>query len=130
MFSHSSNSRKSPFSSYANMTVYHPFIKYRYAKYNTFSNKFLSYFHIIPIHTRSHASSESEKIARGFDCAELFIDELLTELINDGTDYHWLPTFLTETNKTYKTLYDFLTDILDIEVIRPENLRNNFNDKQ
>lgn len=70
-------------------------MKYRYVKYNTFSNKFLFYFHIIPIHTRSHASSESVKIARGSDFAELFIDELfidelLTELINDGTDYHWL----------------------------------------
>ena len=67
----------------------------------------------------SYASSESVKIARGSDFAELFTDELLTELIDDGTDYHWLPTFLTETNKTYKTLYDFLTDTLDIEVIRP-----------
>lgn len=40
------------------------------------------------------------------------------------------PTFLTETNKTYKTLYDFLTDTLEIEVIRPENLRNNFNENR
>ena len=78
----------------------------------------------------SYASSESVKIARGSDFAELFTDELLTELIDDGTDYHWLPTFLTETNKTYKTLYDFLTDTLDIEVIRPENLRNNFNENR
>jgi Methionine synthase II (cobalamin-independent) len=78
----------------------------------------------------SYASSESVKIARGSDFAELFTDELLTELIDDGTDYHWLPTFLTETNKTYKTLYDFLTDTLDIEVIRPEYLRNNFNENR
>ena len=78
----------------------------------------------------SYASSECVKIARGSDFAELFTDELLTELIDDGEEYHWLPTFLTETNKTYKTLYDFLTDTLDIEVIRPENLRNNFNENR
>ena len=57
-------------------------------------------------------------------------EELLTELLDDGTEYHWLPTFLTETNKTYKTLYEFLTDVLDIEVIRPENLRNAFNNNR
>lgn len=78
----------------------------------------------------SYASADCVKIARGSDFAELFTDELLTELIDDGTDYHWLPTFLTETNKTYKTLYDFLTDTLHIEVIRLENLRDNFNENQ
>ena len=76
---------------------------------------------------RTYASAECVKIARGSDFAELFTDELLTELINDEIDYHWLPTFLTETNKMYKPLYDFLTDILEIEVIRPENMRNYFN---
>lgn len=78
----------------------------------------------------NYASSECVKIARGSDFAELFTDELLTELIDDGEEYHWLPTFLTETNKTYKTLYDFLTDTLGIEVIRPENLRNSFNENR
>lgn len=77
-----------------------------------------------------YASAEAVKIARGADFAELFTDELFTELIDDGTEYHWLPTFLTETNKTYKKLYDFLTDTLEIEVIRPENLRNNFNENR
>lgn len=75
----------------------------------------------------TYSSADCTKIARGSDFAELFTDELLTELIDDEIDYHWLPTFLTETNKAYKTLYDFLTDTLDIEVIRPENLRNYFN---
>lgn len=78
----------------------------------------------------TYASADSVKIARGSDFAELFTDELLTELIDDDHDYHWLPTFLTETNKSYKTLYDFLTDTLDIEVIRPENLRSNFNENR
>lgn len=78
----------------------------------------------------SYAAADSVKIARGADFAEVLTEELLTELLNDGTDYHWLPTFLTETNKTYKTLYEFLTDVLDIEVIRPENLRNAFNNNR
>lgn len=78
----------------------------------------------------TYASADSVKIARGSDFAELFTDELLTELIDDDKEYHWLPTFLTETNKSYKTLYDFLTDTLEIEVIRPENLRSNFNENR
>jgi hypothetical protein len=78
----------------------------------------------------SYAAADSVKIARGADFADVLTEELLTELLNDGTDYHWLPTFLTETNKTYKTLYEFLTDVLDIEVIRPENLRNAFNNNR
>lgn len=78
----------------------------------------------------SYAAADSVKIARGADFAEVLTEELLTELLNDGTGYHWLPTFLTETNKTYKTLYEFLTDVLDIEVIRPENLRNAFNNNR
>ncbi len=75
----------------------------------------------------TYASADSVKIARGADFADVLSEELLTELLDDGTDYHWLPTFLTETNNTYKGLYDFLTDVLNIEVIRPENLRNAFN---
>ena len=78
----------------------------------------------------TYALADSVKIARGSHFAELFTDELLTELIDDDREYHWLPTFLTETNKSYKTLYDFLTDTLEIEVIRPENLRSNFNENR
>lgn len=75
----------------------------------------------------TYASSDCVKIARGSDFAELFTDELLSELIDDEIDYHWLPTFLTESNKSYESLYYFLTDTLEIEVLRPENLRNYFN---
>lgn len=75
----------------------------------------------------TYASAECLKIARGSDFADLFTDELITELINDEIDYHWLPTFLTETSKKYESLYKFLTNILKIEVIRPENMRNYFN---
>lgn len=78
----------------------------------------------------TYASAECVKIARNADLAELFTDELLTELINDEIDYYWLPTFLTETNKTNNSLYDFLTDILGIVAIRPENLRGYFNNNR
>ena len=78
----------------------------------------------------TYASADAVKIARGSDFAEVLSEELLTELLNDGTEYHWLPTSLTETSKTYKVLYEFLTDVLDIEVIRPENLRNAFNNNR
>lgn len=76
----------------------------------------------------SYASPKWVKIARGDKFADVFTDELISELLNDGRQYHWLPTFLTETNKTYKDLYDFLTGELDIEVMRPENMRNYIND--
>lgn len=78
----------------------------------------------------SYASADSVKIARGAEFAEILSEELLTELLNDGVEYHWLPTFLTETNKIYKALYEFLTDVLEIEVIRPENLRSAFNNNR
>lgn len=78
----------------------------------------------------TYASADSVKIARGADFAEVLSEELLSELLDDGTCYNWLPTFLTETNKTYKELYEFLTDVLEIEVIRPENLRNAFNNNR
>ena len=75
----------------------------------------------------SYVSPENAKIARGNDFSEVFTDELLTELIDDDKEYHWLPTVLTETNKQYKELYSFLTDTLEIEVMRPENMSGYFN---
>lgn len=75
----------------------------------------------------TYADSCSVKIARGAEFAELFTDKLLTELLDDGKEYHWLPTFLTETNKKNKNVYNFLTNKLTIDVIRPENLKNVFN---
>lgn len=77
-----------------------------------------------------YASARNVKIARGKELADILTDDLLTALLANNREYHWLPTFLTETNKTYKALYDFLTYELEIEVIRPENLRNAFNDNR
>lgn len=75
----------------------------------------------------SYVSPENAKIARGNEFSEVFTDELLTELLDSEEGYHWLPTVLTETNKQYKKLYSFLTDILKIEVMRPENMSSYFN---
>ena len=77
---------------------------------------------------KTYASANEVKISRGNEFAEVFTDELLTELINDGTQYHWLPTFLTETNTQYKSLYSFLTTNLRIEVMRPESMKDLIND--
>ena len=41
--------------------------------------------------------------------------------------FSWLPTVLTENNKSYKALYEFLTGVINIGVIRPEDLRSSFN---
>jgi hypothetical protein len=82
---------------------------------------------ILPCKDGSYAASNSVKIARGSELADVLTDDLLTELLDDGTSYHWLPTFLTETNRQFKTVYEFLTGKLKIEVIRPENLGNAIN---
>lgn len=83
----------------------------------------------------SYVSQNKAKISRGKELAEVFSDELLSELLNDYyhnyddediEEYHWLPTVLTETNKQYKDLYTFLTDTLNIEVLRPENMGKYF----
>ena len=83
----------------------------------------------------SYVSKDKAKIARGKDFSEVFTDDLLSELLNnyyynyndeDKEEYHWLPTVLTETNKQYKELYAFLTDTLEIEVLRPENMSQYF----
>lgn len=75
----------------------------------------------------SYENCENVKIARASELPEIFSDQLLTELIDDSKEYHWLPTFLTETNTTYKSLYSFLVGSLAIDVIRPEHLRDYFN---
>lgn len=78
---------------------------------------------IIPTKSGKYISARFAKIARQERLATLFTDELLTQLIWDGNLYRWLPTFLTETNKEYETVYKYLTSDLKIGVIRPEDLR-------
>ena len=81
---------------------------------------------IVPNKAGGYVYARYAKIARQEKLASLFPDALLSKLINDGNTYSWLPTFLTETNKEYKGVFDFLTDDLDIPLIRPEDLRTYF----
>lgn len=81
---------------------------------------------IIPCKSGRYVSAKCAKIARQEKLATLFTDELLTALLNDGEQYHWLPTYLTETNKEYEAVYKYLTSELRINLIRPEDLRLHF----
>lgn len=54
----------------------------------------------------------------------MFTDHLLTRLINDGNQYYWLPTYLTETNREYRPVLDYMVGELEVSVIRPDDLRS------
>lgn len=85
-----------------------------------------------------YVKSSSAKLVRGRELAELLDDALLSELVDDDDDddnnnnseadtikqYRWLVTELTEGNKPYKDLYEFLTSYLEVEVVRPEDFRD------
>lgn len=81
---------------------------------------------IIPCKNGGYVSAKRARIARQEKLATVFSDELLTELIHDGDSYCWLPTYLTETNREYEAVYKYLTSVLKIAVIRPEDLRTYF----
>ena len=81
---------------------------------------------VIPTNAGKYVHPKYAKIARQERLASVFSDELLTQLINDGGKYCWLPTFLTETNREYKHVLDYMTGELGVQVIRPENLRGFF----
>ena len=78
---------------------------------------------VIPTKAGKYVHPKYAKIARQERLASVFSDELLTQLINDGGKYCWLPTFLTETNREYKHVLDYMTGELGVQVIRPEDLR-------
>ena len=78
---------------------------------------------VIPNKAGKYVYAKYAKITRQEKLANVFSDELLTELINDGHQYYWLPTYLTETNREYKPVLDYMTSILGVSVIRPEDLR-------
>ena len=82
---------------------------------------------IIPCKNGGYIPAEKAKIARQEKLATLFSDELLTDLFHDGLNYKWLPTYLTETNREYEAVYKYLVNVLEISVIRPEDLRIYFN---
>lgn len=81
---------------------------------------------VIPTKNGKYVHPKYAKIARQEKLASVFSDELLTKLINDGGKYCWLPTFLTETNREYKHVLDYMTGVLNVQVIRPEDLRTFF----
>lgn len=81
---------------------------------------------VIPCKNGGYVSSRCAKIARQERLATLFSDKLLTQLIQDGSNYRWLPTYLTETNKEYEPVYKYLNGELKIGVVRPEDLRAYF----
>ncbi|MCD7785377.1 MAG: hypothetical protein LUH18_07370 [Oscillospiraceae bacterium] len=56
-----------------------------------------------------YTNAKSALIARGKDLSTVFTDELITELWNDGREYHWLPANL---NSRYGKAYEFLTEKL------------------
>ena len=78
---------------------------------------------VIPSKSGKYVFAKNAKISRQERLATVFTDHLLFELIHDGVLYYWLPTFLTETNRAYKPVLDYLTGEIHIPVIRPEDLR-------
>lgn len=83
---------------------------------------------IIPSKSGQYVSAISAKIARGEKLTAVFSDDLLTQLINDGSKHYWLSTELTETNQKYKTVYDYLLKTLRIQLLRLEDLRAFFDE--
>ena len=93
--------------------------------YETVRDLFLSTA-IIPTKSGKYIHPKYAKIARQERLANVFSDDLLTQLVNDGGNYCWLPTYLTETNREYKHVLDYMTGVLNIPVVRPEDLRTFF----
>lgn len=81
---------------------------------------------VIPSKSGKYVAAKYAKISRQERLTTVFTDDVLTQLMNDGHQYYWLPTFLTETNREYKSVLDYMTDVLNISVIRPEDLRTYF----
>lgn len=81
---------------------------------------------VIPTNNGGYVIARCAKIVRQEKLTQIIDDDLLSRLINDGHQYHWLPTFLTETNREYDNVYRFLTGDLKIGIIRPDDLRGLF----
>ena len=78
---------------------------------------------VIPTKSGKYVHAKYAKIARQERLASVLSDELLTQLINGDGAYCWLPTYLTETNREFKPVLDYLTGELGVPVVRPEDLR-------
>lgn len=88
----------------------------------------LSGDNMLPCRSGGYVPANRARIARNQNLPDIFDDALYTSLVNKPYEYKWLSTELTETSKQYKELYEYLTDVLDVTVVRPEDLRNLFNE--
>lgn len=79
---------------------------------------------VIPGKYVKYVSAKQAKISRQERLATVFTDCLLTQLINDGHQYYWLPTYLT--NNEYKPVLDYMVNELNIADIRPDALHTYF----
>ena len=82
---------------------------------------------VLPARNGKYIEAQQAKLVRGKWLTEIFSDDLLTELINDGIAHYWLPETLTKDNKAYEKLFDYYTSTLKIELISPVVLRKYFN---
>ena len=82
---------------------------------------------VLPARNGKYIEAQQAKLVRGKWLTEIFSDDLLTELINDGITHHWLPEMLTKDNKAYEKLFLYYQTVLDIELISPVDLRKYFN---
>jgi hypothetical protein len=73
---------------------------------------------LIPAHDGSFASASEGKLARGAELRELITDSQLNKL--NGAQSKWLSGEITQDRTP--TVYRYLTNILKIDEIDPENL--------
>lgn len=105
-----------------------PLMKERFDNYKLFYPLYVSIKRlletqkVLPCKVGGYVTATSARIARTEKLSSLLPDNLLTDLINCDKEYRWLPTFLTETNREYEQVYRFLVNVLNIRVIRPEDL--------
>ena len=78
---------------------------------------------VIPTKDGGYVLAKYAKVSRPERLTAIFSDSSLSDLINDGGDYSWLPTYITENNREYQHVHKYLTSELGIQVIRPEDLR-------
>ncbi len=91
--------------------------------------KLVSEEEVLPTKNGSFVSAAKALIARGQELPEVFTDEKISELMGNRVDYKWLPTNITETSQ-YKDAFYYLRDDIGIKVVRPEDLREYFNDNK
>lgn len=106
-----------------------PFFNFPLFKPLNLAVKELLRFHdMLPCRDNQYTKKEFARISRQERLPAIMPDSLLTELIDDGNEYHWLPSVLTETNHEYGHLYRFLIGAeMKVPTIRPEDLRQLIN---